>query len=284
MPSQITSVKRCQGKVTEVIVTIGQATTTFLSPTAKNGPRVPNEVYRQVCTIFGETRPIKAAKRLRSVSLEESIHSRICLLKKEKPRYSWTEAMLEIFRAHREPIMLEQYSQADQRPLLLLKSANVTVFSDGWLNILRWNQPKQTWDDQYVPGINTAIRMQEHIIERYAETGRECPRSIQRRSLALRSEKQRLDSIVGYVRGCIRICSRIKPPYNQAEVFKIFEDIEQARRSLATAWIMPYSAQAIQARHALELAEKSLGQKPEQAHFLLKDALAILDTDLSNLG
>jgi len=125
--------------------------------------------------------------------------------------------------------------------------------------------------------------MQDKIINRCAASEIKCYQTVMRRKPVLEVEKNRLDNVIRQAISSLTLCSQIKPPLEPA-IQKIKKDITEAKKILATAWIMPYSAIAMQTLNSLKMAEKNLKKEMEKSVFFIKEALEILKTDVKTGG
>ncbi len=133
------------------------------------------KIYRQVCAIFNPSQAaIKDYKKLisqRSTPEEkmmieaQKIHQKVGLYQ-QKTTKSWTEASQEIIRSMNNPPIGWRYGTIQERHWLdSFNKAGIKILTQGWLEIKRWHNGEIIWQKIY--GLNSAIRMQDHILDQY---------------------------------------------------------------------------------------------------------------------
>ena len=94
-------------------------------------------------------------------------------LKAKLPSIAWNESINEILKSKKNnPIRWQILTKIDREWLWDLEKSGIEILTDGWLRIIRWNkQPSKNAIiiKQKVIGINSAIRMQDHILGGYRE-------------------------------------------------------------------------------------------------------------------
>jgi len=148
-----------------------------------------HQIYQQVCAIF--TPPKSRAEKIKVQAAEvkkrkpfKTIFTKdVRLIRsawqlhlpitdyKTKHDCAWTEAAFEIIKSlPNHPLYPDWHSQEEKRWLENLKMAGMTVLTEGWLETRRWERTangKLKRIFSKVEGINSGIRMQDHILEQY---------------------------------------------------------------------------------------------------------------------
>ncbi len=140
------------------------------------------KIYWQVCGIFNPSKSrakkIKARTttkvKKRRLSKTQELHLQITNYK-TKHSCTWTEAAFEIIKAlPNYPLQssgwLAELTKEERQWLYNLRNAGMMVLTEGWLETRRWERMasgKLKRIVSKVEGINSALRMQDHILEQY---------------------------------------------------------------------------------------------------------------------
>jgi len=160
-----------------------------------NRPIIPREhwvpMHRQVCAIFSSQTCRKKGKETvdkpapKPVQLPEIVITKYGSIRKEAnmlnkmiadyftrhPSKNWDKSAFEVIKAGKNlPIRPYYLSEIEKQWLENLKNCGVKVLTEGWLNITRWDKQvgqKPRLVPRRVMGINSALRMQDHILDVY---------------------------------------------------------------------------------------------------------------------
>ena len=263
------------------------------------------KIYRQVYAIFNPSKlraeKIKArtTKEERLIKQAQWLYLRITNYK-TKHSCTWTKAAFEIVKAlPNYPRQFGWLAEEERQWLGNLKNAGLTVLTEGWLEIRRWERTIEKNPKRVVlkvKGINSALRMQDHILEHYridrpnqkSELEMIMPVIALRKELLI-FEKRRLQTTVNRAATAIHGITRnevfIGKSATDNQLFWIKKSLFKILSNLTTVWLSPYWEQAEQAKNYLEQALGFLNRSVfDRAETNLLTAYDVLKTDRSHAG
>ncbi len=190
MPNYIHKVPKDDfGNIAEIITVYGTKLYHFIinpktgnpKKKEKGGAKLPKKLYTQVWAIVNKDK-IKKKEKMSPIENALLINELIKEIKKKSPKKSWQKCANIIFRKEAK----NNYKYRDVLPIQphfhherevwwydTLKKAGITVLENGWWLVRRWK--KKNGKDlevtfQFVPDIDTLIRMCGHIIRKYRIT------------------------------------------------------------------------------------------------------------------
>jgi len=276
------------------------------------------KIYRQVCAIFNSSKSRAEKIKVRTTKVKKWKSSKTFFTKEErlikqaqwlylritnyKTKHSctWTESAFEIVKAlPNYPRQFGWLTEEERQWLGNLKNAGLTVLTEGWLEIRRWERTIEKKPKRVVlkvKGINSALRMQDHILEHYridrpnqkSELEMILPVIALRKELLI-FEKRRLQTTVNRAATAIHGITRngvfTGKPATDNQLFWIKESLFKILSNLTTVWLSPYWEQAEQAKNYLEQALGFLNRSVfDRAETNLLTAYDVLKTDRSHAG
>lgn len=152
-------------------------------------PKIPAEdwflMFNQVCAIFAgkNYKPKKRKKkpagpmdlfipRIDLIQAEAiDLNIKITAHRLKHPAKTWREITLELIKKQiNPPIKLQFLSIIERIWLKNLRNGGIKILTEGWLEIPRWKKEaneKPKLIPQKVNGINSALRMHDHILSKY---------------------------------------------------------------------------------------------------------------------
>ena len=103
----------------------------------------------------------------------EQLHDEFTQIRSRCSAKSWNDIMIAALRAKtngRIQWWRQYLSKSEKEWLIALRNGGITILTEGWLRIPRWEKKKGRKEKlilQKVAGINSALRMQDHILNKY---------------------------------------------------------------------------------------------------------------------
>ncbi len=154
-----------------------------------NRPRIPAKDWilmsEQVCAIFAgknykprktKKEPVKPLNlfipRLNSIQARAvELNAEIIADRLKHPTKTWSAIAFELIKKQRDlPIKPNFLSSQERLWLENLRNSGIKILTEGWLEISRWEKQagkKPKLILQKVKGINSALRLQDHILDKY---------------------------------------------------------------------------------------------------------------------